>query len=119
MPLYDDHFFIPPAPLARVTLRYPENDTTVSDVPMLLDLGADVTLLPQASVALLGTTMRINESYELLGFDGSVSQAQAVQLNLIFLRRRFKGRFLLIKQEWGIIGRDVLNYVSRSWTALI
>jgi len=48
----------------------------------------------------------------LMGFDGSVSQAQAVQLNLIFLRRRFKGRFLLIQQEWGILGRDVLNHVS-------
>jgi Retroviral aspartyl protease len=112
MPAYDDHFFSPPAPLARVTLLHPENGTTVSDVPMLLDSGADVTLIPQASVALLGTTMRIDESYELMGFDGSVSQAQAVQLNLIFLRRRFKGRFLLIKQEWGIIGRDVLNHVS-------
>jgi hypothetical protein len=112
MPAYDEHFFTPPAPLARVTLRHPDNGTTVSDVPMLLDSGADVTLIPQASVALLGTTMRINESYELMGFDGSVSQAQAVQLNLIFLRRRFKGRFLLIQQEWGIIGRDVLNHVS-------
>jgi hypothetical protein len=112
MPVYDDHFFTPPAPLARVTLRHPENGTTVSEVPMLLDSGADVTLIPQASVSLLGTTMRINESYELMGFDGSVSQAQAVQLNLIFLRRRFKGRFLLIKQEWAIIGRDVLNHVS-------
>jgi len=112
MPAYDDHFFTPPAPLARVTLRHPENGTTVSDVLMLLDSGADVTLIPQASVALLGTTMGINESYELMGFDGSVSQAQAVQLNLIFLRRRFKGRFLLIQQEWGILGRDVLNHVS-------
>lgn len=112
MPVYDDHFFTPPAPLARVTLRHPEDGTIVSDVPMLLDSGADVTLIPQASVALLGTTMRINESYELMGFDGSISQAQAVQLNLIFLRRRFRGRFLLIKQEWGIIGRDVLNHVS-------
>jgi hypothetical protein len=112
MPAYDDHFFTPSAPLARVTLRHPENGTTVSDVPMLLDSGDDVTLILQASVALLGTTMRINESYELMGFDGSVSQAQAVQLNLIFLRWRFKGRFLFIKQEWGIIGRDVLNHVS-------
>jgi hypothetical protein len=112
MPAYDDHFFSPPAPLARVTLRHPENGTTVSDVPMLLDSGADVTLIPQASVGLLGTIMRIDERYELMGFDGNVSQAQAVQLDLIFLRRRFKGRFLLIKQEWGIIGRDILNHVS-------
>jgi gag-polyprotein putative aspartyl protease len=112
MPAYDEHFFTPPAPLARVTLRQPENGTIVSDVPMLLDSGADVTLIPQASVARLGLTVRVNESYELMGFDGSISQAQAVQLDLIFLRRRFKGRFLVSMQEWGIIGRDILNHVS-------
>ena len=112
MPAYDNRFLTPPAPLARVTLRHPENGTTVSDVPMLLDSGADVTLIPQASLARLSTTIRGNESYELMGFDGSVSQAQAVQLELLFLRRRFKGRFLLIEQEWGIIGRDVLNHLS-------
>jgi gag-polyprotein putative aspartyl protease len=112
MPAYDERFFTPPAPLARVTLRQPENGTIVSDVPMLLDSGADVTLIPQASVARLGLTSRVNESYELMGFDGSISQAQAVQLDLIFLRRRFKGRFLVGRQEWGIIGRDILNHVS-------
>jgi Aspartyl protease len=112
MPAYDERFFTPPAPLARVTLRQPENGAIVSDVPMLLDSGADVTLIPQASVARLGLTIRVNESYELMGFDGSISQAQAVQLELIFLRRRFKGRFLVGRQEWGIIGRDILNYVS-------
>jgi hypothetical protein len=112
MPAYDEHFFTPPAPLARVTIRNPENGTTLSDVPMLLDSGADVTLIPQASVARLGTTIHINESYELMGFNGSVTQAQAVQLDLIFLRRRFKGRFLVSHQDWGIIGRDVLNHLS-------
>jgi Aspartyl protease len=112
MPAYDERFFTPPAPLARVTLRQPENGAIVSDVPMLLDSGADVTLIPQASVARLGLTIRVNESYELMGFDGSISQAQAVQLELIFLRRRFKGRFLVGRQEWGIIGRDILNHVS-------
>jgi len=112
MPAYDEHFFTPPAPLARVTLRHPENGSILSDVPMLLDAGADVTLVPQASVARLGTTIHINESYELIGFDGSMTQAQAVQLDLIFLRRRFKGRFLVSNQEWGIIGRDVLNHLS-------
>jgi hypothetical protein len=47
-----------------------------------------------------------------MGFDGSISQAQTVQLDLIVLRRRFKGRFLVSRQEWGIIGRDILNHVS-------
>jgi hypothetical protein len=52
-------------------LRNSEDGETVSDVPMLIDSGADVTL-----------------------------------------RRAFRGRFLVSSQEWGIVGRDVLNHVS-------
>ena len=112
MPTYDDHFFTPPAPLARVVLRNPENGMTLSDVPMLLDSGADVTLIPQTSVKLLDVTVNSNEGYELMSFDGTTSLAQVAQLDLIFLRRNFKGRFLLINQEWGILGRDILNHVA-------
>ena len=112
MPAYDKSLFAPPAPLARVTLRNPKSGTMVSDVPMLLDSGADVTLVPQASVDQLGIEINLNEGYELIGFDGSASVAQVVQLDLIFLRRTFKGRFLLIHQEWGLIGRDILNHLT-------
>lgn len=52
------------------------------------------------------------EAYELMGFDGSLSVARAVRLDLLFLRRSFKGRFLLINQEWGLLGRDILNHES-------
>jgi len=31
---------------------------------------------------------------------------------MIFLNRTFRGRFLLIDQEWGVMGRDILNLVS-------
>jgi hypothetical protein len=33
-------------------------------------------------------------------------------VDLLFLRRAFKGRFLVINQQWGLLGRDVLNHVS-------
>ena len=112
MPAYDSNLFNPPAPLANVTLRNPSDGQTVSAVPMLLDSGADVTLIPQASVDQLGLTAAPNEGYELMGFDGSTSVAQVVMLDLIFLRRIFRGRFLLINQTQGILGRDVLNHVS-------
>lgn len=71
MPTYDDHFFNPSGPLVRVTLRNSEDGKTVSDVLMLIDSGADVTL-----------------------------------------RRACRRRFLVSSQEWGIVGRDVLNHVS-------
>jgi hypothetical protein len=43
-----------PAPLAKVTLRGQEHDTILPDVSILLDSGADVTLIPQDAVHVLG-----------------------------------------------------------------
>ncbi|MCA1636179.1 MAG: hypothetical protein LC802_21430, partial [Acidobacteria bacterium] len=108
---YDKALFTPPAPLARVTLRNPENGTTQMDVPMLLDTGADVSLIPQASINLLGLTIASGTRYELVGFDGSSSFAQVARLELLFLERTFRGQFLLSDQDWGILGRNILNAV--------
>jgi hypothetical protein len=52
------------------------------------------------------------KGYELAGFDGSRSIALAVQLDLLFLRRAFKGQFLTLDQEWGILGGDILNHLA-------
>ena len=112
MATYDDHFFTPPALLARVTLRDSTNGKTVSQIPMLLDSGADVTLIPQQSVILLGVSVEPDTGYEVTGFDGRKSVAPVVKLDLIFLRRAFRGRFLVGNQAWGVVGRDVLNHVS-------
>ena len=51
-------------------------------------------------------------AYELMGFDGSRSLARAVRLHLEFLGKTFRGQFLLTDQEWGFMGRDVLNHLS-------
>ena len=112
MPAYDANLFDPPAPLARVKLRNPNNTDTVSDVLMLLDSGADVTLIPTASVNQLGLIADADEIYELMGFNGSTSFASVVRLEMLFLNKTFKGQFLLIDQEWGFIGRDILNLVT-------
>jgi predicted aspartyl protease len=94
-----------------VTLRDPESGATVSDVPMLVDTGADVTLIPRSSANQIGVALAPG-GYELMGFDGSMSLAQAARLNLELLGKTFKGQFLLIDQEWGLLGRDVLNHLS-------
>jgi hypothetical protein len=57
MTAYDAGRFDPPAPLARVSLRHPVTGATLSDVPVLIDSGADITLIPLASVNLLGATV--------------------------------------------------------------
>jgi predicted aspartyl protease len=111
MPAYDATWFKPPAPLAYVTLRNKETGAVLPDVPMLLDTGADVTLVPQSTIDSLGLIVVPNSRYELTGFDGGTSFAQVVHLELIFCRRTFRGQFLLIDQPWGILGRNVLNAV--------
>lgn len=111
MPRYDDSQFSPAAPVAVVTLRIPDNDGPGIEVPLLIDSGADVTLLPQASVDALGIKANAGEVYELVGFDGNISTSTAVRVDLVFGRKTFKGRFLLINQAWGVLGRDVLNHL--------
>ena len=112
MPTYDITLFDPPAPVASVTLRNPESGSSVSDVPMLMDSGADITLLPQASVSQIGATPLSGVNYALMAFDGTTSSASAVQLELLFLNRTIRGQFLLIDQACGIMGRDILNHLS-------
>jgi hypothetical protein len=73
MPPYDATQFEPPAPLARVTLRNPKNGSTSSDIPMLLDTGADVSLIPHAILRALDLSASQDRLYELISFDGSTS----------------------------------------------
>jgi hypothetical protein len=110
MPAYDDSRFAPPAPVARVGLRHPDRGEGIADVPMLIDSGADVTLLSKSAVASLGI-VGTGERYQLVAFDGTTSESEAVRVDLVFMGRRFRGRYLLIDAEVGVVGRDVLNHV--------
>ncbi|MFN2480289.1 MAG: aspartyl protease family protein [Pyrinomonadaceae bacterium] len=109
MPNYDSRSFTPPAPLALVLLRNPESGAVQRDVPMLLDTGADVSLLPHVSLSGLGVTPAEDERFELTGFDGTVSLAPLVRVELIFLGQLLRGEFPLIAQDYGILGRNILN----------
>jgi predicted aspartyl protease len=111
MPAYDSKVFDPPAPLARVSLRALHNGSIVTDVPMLIDTGADVTLIPRTFVNELRLDLDQNESYEVAS-DGQKSTTKSVQLDLVFQTRTFRGRFLLINSESGILGRNVLNHFA-------
>ncbi len=111
MPKYDTENFDPSAPVATVTLRHPATGVSLSDVPMLIDTGADVTLLPREYVERLGIETE-SEAYEVQGYNGETSFADAVKLEMVFLDRKFTGQFLLMDQPMGILGRNVLNAVS-------
>lgn len=44
--------------------------------------------------------------------DAGMAWAEVPMLiDLIFCRRTFHGQYLLIDQSWGILGRNVLNFV--------
>jgi hypothetical protein len=53
----------------------------------------------------------MDRQYELAGFDGSTSFSPVVDLEMQFCGRSFRGQFLLIAQDWGVLGRNVLNAV--------
>jgi hypothetical protein len=109
MPAYDGRY-APAAPVARVSLRNPGSGTGVSDLPMLIDSGSDVTLLLDSAVASLGLR-GTGERYRLEAFDGTITESEAVHAVLVFLDKTFTGRFLAVESEVGVIGRNVLNCV--------
>ena len=124
MPTYDGQHFDPPAPSASVTLRNPQTGAFLPDVSLLIDTGADVTLLPRSAVEQLGLTPDATAQYELVGFDGQRSMAEAIDLDMTFLDTVIRGRYLLTKETIGILGRDVLNFFvvvmdgpAREWSA--
>jgi hypothetical protein len=112
MQVYDAKQYDPPAPVAYVTLRHPATNASIFDVPMLLDTGADVTLLPRERIEQLGVSNVENKIYEVEGFDGGIKLVEAVEMEMVFLGRKFKGKFLVIDQPMGILGRNVLNAVA-------
>ena len=79
---------------------------------MLLDTGADVSLLPRVSVASLVEVDPPIGEYELEAFDGTRSTAPVLQLELLLLGKSFRGQFLLIDGGHGILGRNVLNSLA-------
>ena len=109
MAAYDSDLFDPPAPLARVTLRAIQTRKIITDVPMLIDSGSDLTLIPEASVAELGPNLGSDKHVELQGFDGRVTAARSVELDLIFLGITFRGRLAVVDSPVGVLGRNVLN----------
>jgi hypothetical protein len=108
---YDDQLYQPPAPMASLTLRTLDGrEQTVANVPALLDSGADVTLLPRWAIEPLGLISQTDGTINLAGFDGSIHSAESVELEASFQGGRFRGRYVLIDQPHGIVGRNLLNH---------
>lgn len=111
MPRSDPQRFDPPAPVASVVIRNPDLSALQSNVAMLIDSGADVTLVPMQALESLSLQPVAETRYELMGFDGTTSFAQVVRLELLFEGRTFRGQFLITQDDVGVLGRNVLNTI--------
>jgi predicted aspartyl protease len=109
---YDAQHFAPPAPVAIVSLGSVDRVRHVTDVRMLIDTGADVTLIPRSCAEELGLLRKTTAVFHLLGYDGARTTTEAVEARLIFLGRGYCGTFPLIDEDCGILGRNVLNTLS-------
>jgi hypothetical protein len=109
MPRYDARFD-PPAPVAAINLRSVDRRKRVSNVAMFIDSGADVTFLPAAAVSQLGLPNQGDR--EVTAFDGSEGVAGSVECEVLFLGQVYRGVYLIVDDQYGLLGRDVLNRVS-------
>lgn len=76
---------------------------------MLLDTGADITLLPKRFCDEIGVEVSETDYLELIGFNLEQSVAFYARIEFVFCRKLFRGKYLVFDQDEGIIGRDVLN----------
>jgi hypothetical protein len=114
MPTYDASLFNPPAPLAMVTLRNPASGETMDSVPMLIDSGADITVVPESCILRLKLTVEVGLEYEVEGFDGHRSAARSANLHLLIANLTFRGQFLVVPKPYGYLGRNLLNHIRLS-----
>ncbi len=104
--------YSPPAPVATVKLRNLDTLESITNVPMLMDTGSDITLLSRKYCDEIGVNVSKTKSLELEGFNQTTSTAFYVRLDLIFLNKIFRGNFLVYDHDEGIIGRDIVNKYS-------
>lgn len=106
MPTYEAAGFQPPAPVVRARVVGPGGSH--SDVPLLIDSGADISVIPLGAAHTVGA--RIRRSTAPIRFlAGEELVLDQADLAVEFLRYRFRGAFLVVDSTHGIVGRNILN----------
>ena len=108
MPPYDGSNFDPPAPVALVEIVGPSGRQV--GVRVLLDSGADASILPRTVVEAVGGAVTAS-GYELESFDGTRVAAPETRLTVRLAPFRFDGAYLIADQEYGVLGRNVLRHL--------
>jgi hypothetical protein len=118
MPAFNSTDFHPPAPIALVEVRESRSLVLLPNISMLVDTGADVSLLPRASITSLLPTSSELPLYELEAFDGTKSYAPAINCEVRFLGKLFRGQFLVIDGHYEVLGRNILNNLTIAFHGL-
>lgn len=108
MPDYDSSAS-PPAPVARVAVWARESGE-LAVVPMLLDSGSDVTIVPLAAARSVGATLRPYD-VPLQAYDGDWVYRDRARLAIRLLHYIFRGDYLVDDVDVGVLGRNVLNHL--------
>jgi predicted aspartyl protease len=101
--------FEPPAPFIHVSLKCLETGKSVENLPMLIDSGADRTVIPGSLVDQLDLVPL--EELRVAGLGGRVFSAPAYKVELT-IRTLLPEKVLLIahdEEPYVLLGRDVVN----------
>jgi len=110
MPSYQAEGFDPPAPIARTTIRG-LTGLAQTNVPMLLDTGSDISIVPKSAAEAVGASPEPVES-RLVFYDGTNVPAEEARLTVELLNFRFHGQFVLADADYGVLGRNILNRLT-------
>lgn len=99
----------PPAPLALLNVAVIGSDDWATDIPALIDSGADMTVLPDQVVTQLGLIPV--EHLPAAGYDGRITSRPVFTVRLVVrdfppLEMEVMGG---VAERYAILGRDVLN----------
>ena len=110
MPAYNTADFDPPAPVALVSFVNPDTGQQRDNVPMLLDTGADASVVPHVVFQALSTTERTT-AYEVEYLEGQTATLYSTRLQMKWRGNNFTGDFLVARTSHGVIGRNILNHL--------
>lgn len=99
----------PPAPFVHATIRCPNRDQSLSDVPALIDSAADRSVVPLRFIERLGL-VQIDE-ISIMGFGGHIVVAPTflIEIGLRHLPTVIVEVIADDDEPYVILGRDVLN----------
>lgn len=100
-----------PAPVVQAGVEALHGSGSCVVVPMLIDTGADLTLIPTHVVDQLHLVVEPESNVVLEAFDGSRTTRPVVRARLHIGRFKFPGIFVVDHGQVGIVGRNVLKHL--------